>query len=196
MINASGASGVPLTPAQPTGTPQVAATQPAAPTLPPAMPAAPSAPASTPAVAPASPVGGPATTPATPANTVAGAGSGNKLKPPGKKLPIKLIIGGVVLLLLLVGGIAAYLLSQTSQDVRQQASEPTYNDLCIQQYGGNPMLMSQAVSSCESNSAKNWDPVKCECVDAPPTTGTTSRICGPNHPKWDASKRQCKKILK
>jgi hypothetical protein len=48
------------------------------------------------------------------------------LKKPKKKLPIKYILGGFALLLLLIGFGAAFFLTQTSQDVRQQASGCTY----------------------------------------------------------------------
>lgn len=208
MINASGTSGVPVAPAQPVAVPPVTTPPVTSPITPPAaMPGIPTTPqpaiTPTPTPSPISPMATPATTPATPAttpatpaNAVAGNAGGNKLKPAGKKLPIKLIIGGIVLLLLVIGGIAAYLLSQTSQDVRQQASEPTYNDTCIAKFGGSPQLMAQEVTACENQSGKNWDAVKCECVNAPVTTPPGTKICGPTDPKWDASKRQCSRGVK
>ena len=54
-------------------------------------------------------------------------------KPPSlkKKFPLKWVIGGLFLLLLLVGGIAGLYLTQVNQDVRQQA----YND-DVQKPGG------------------------------------------------------------
>ena len=39
--------------------------------------------------------------------------------------PLKLIIGGIVLLIVGVGGLIGFILSQQTQDVRQQASSPT-----------------------------------------------------------------------
>lgn len=49
--------------------------------------------------------------------------------PMKKKTPLKLIIGGIILLLLVVGSGAALYLTQMSQDVRQQAKESLYDQL-------------------------------------------------------------------
>lgn len=68
-----------------------------------------SMPASTPATA---------TTSAAPASAASGS---TKWKRPSK-LPVKMIIAAIVLLLLILGGIAAFFLSRQNQDVRQQAS--------------------------------------------------------------------------
>lgn len=91
------------------------------------------------------------------------AGTSTNPAPSKNKLSPKLVVGLLAVVLTLFGGAAGLLLSETGQDIRQQASEPTYNDLCIEQYGGNPMLMAQAVSSCESQSGKFWNAVACEC---------------------------------
>lgn len=58
------------------------------------------------------------TTPPPPSNT-----SKTSLR---KKRPMKMIVGMIILILLLVGAAAAYFLTQTNQDVRQQAAPPDY----------------------------------------------------------------------
>ncbi len=42
-----------------------------------------------------------------------------------KKVPIKLILGGLLLMIVTIGGGVGFYLSQTSQEIRQQASSPT-----------------------------------------------------------------------
>jgi hypothetical protein len=127
---------------------------------------APSAPASVPQPTQNGGIGAPMPTMSATANST-GATTSTSNSASQKKISPKIVVGLLALVLTFVGGAAGLLLSETGQDIRQQASEPTYNDLCIQEYGGNPMLMSQAIASCESNSAKNWDAVQCECVDDP-----------------------------
>jgi len=51
------------------------------------------------------------------------------LKKPKKKLPIKTIIGGVVLVLLLIGAGAGFFLSQSNQDTRNQAATFSVNEV-------------------------------------------------------------------
>jgi hypothetical protein len=63
----------------------------------------------------------PANSPAPPANPFTG-------KKPKKKIPWKMMAGALVLILMLVGAGAGFLLTQTSQDVRQQASQGTYQE--------------------------------------------------------------------
>lgn len=119
MINASGPNGVPITPNQPSiGSSPVPTSQ---------MYSGVAAQSAQP-----TPPTGPATTPPAPANAPAGGANGigdtptTLLKKPGKKIPFKLIIGGIVLLLMIIGAIAGYFLTQTNQDVRQQASGDPY----------------------------------------------------------------------
>lgn len=163
MINASGPSGVPIT-STPTTTPLATpvGTVPTAPITAPISTATPQpykpAPLAT---------ATPATTPVAPATTPAGSGPTGKLKMPAKKLPIKLIIGVGLLILLLIGGLAAYLLSQTSQDVRQQASVQVYNsNYCIaNKYNGSAQLYAQEVTVCNTGGG-TWSDTSCSCQNA------------------------------
>lgn len=111
MINASGSNSVtpetmPQAGAAPAGVPVAAAPQATQTTTAPTTPAA---------------SGFSGTTPPTAGNSSV-SDNGKKLKKPPKKLPWKMILGGVFLVLVLVGAIAGYFLTQTNQDVRQQAS--------------------------------------------------------------------------
>jgi hypothetical protein len=154
MINATGPSGVPITPGQPS------------------IGAAPIPVANTPNVI--------APSPTAPSITTSGS-----LKPPTKKLPIKLIIGGIVLALLLIGGIAAFLLSQTSQDVRQQASANPYSiGVCCINNTTTPGLTPSECSAIPGATVG---------VCGSTTTPTTAPAgkCGPGAPKYDAATKKC-----
>lgn len=74
------------------------------------------------------------------------------LEKPKKKLPIKYIVGGIVLILLLIGAGAGFYLTQINQDVRQQASTGDYEsseESCVSscKAGG------KSTSFCEANCA-------------------------------------------
>lgn len=69
-------------------------------------------------VAPVAPVAGGPTGPVTPTS---GAPTSFNAKPQ-RKIPLTYLIGALVLVLVVVGGGAAFFLSQTSQDLRQQAA--------------------------------------------------------------------------
>jgi hypothetical protein len=88
-----------------------------------------------------------------------------------KKLPWKMIIGGVVLVLLLVGGIAGYFLTQTSQDVRQQAASDTYTaqELCIiSKFNGDKDQYNKVSSQCGARGLV-WNDIACDCLAPEPS---------------------------
>lgn len=157
MINASGPNGVPIVPNQPSigasPVPTEAVTVGSTNTRPTTQP--------TPGINPTQPT----TTPPTPANAPAGgAGTGTTpLKKPGKKIPFKLIIGGIVLLLMIIGAIAGYFLTQMNQDVRQQAKIaeiPYLSKQCIAKLGLKEYESSLA--ACIEMKG-TWNDEDCKC---------------------------------
>jgi hypothetical protein len=62
---------------------------------------------------------------------------------PSKKMPLKMIVGLIILVLTIIGGIAGYILTQTSQDVRQQATGVVYK-------AGDP-CSTEDTTACDQN---------------------------------------------
>lgn len=101
----------------------------------------------------------------------------SKMKKPAKKMPVKMIIGVAVLVLTIVGGAAGFLLSETNQDLRQQASEGLYG----------PAFCFTTADECATfnlancSQANNYpDSVKCNAAlnpdDNPRTECTAAEI--------------------
>jgi len=75
------------------------------------------------------------------------------LKNPKKKFPIKYFLGGVVFIFLLFAIGVGYFLTQTSQDVRQQASQ-VYSPLSISSTAIDPAVRSRNCKSIQKNNTE------------------------------------------
>ena len=84
---------------------------------------------------------------------------------PKKQLSPKLVVGLLALILTGLGGGAAFLLSETSQDIRQQAQQATYytDQQCISDfYNGSAQTYGQQRQSCDTGNGV-WDYTSCTC---------------------------------
>jgi hypothetical protein len=99
---------------------------------------------------------------------------------PKRKTPIKLIFGGIIFVLLLIGGAAGLYLTQMQQDVRQQASTGSYTcwtvsgSSCARNTSGTPCSPSGPRFSTESACQ---DSLYCD-RSAPNTTQCTDKGVG------------------
>ena len=92
-----------------------------------------------------------------------------------KKSPFKYLLGGVALLLLIVGSASALFLTQSNQDIRQQAASPgdcwcqDGGQVCMNAGGGTDW-MGHGVGGCGDNNnddkpPKQDSPDGCYCDD-------------------------------
>lgn len=84
-----------------------------------------------------------------------------------KKLSPKMVVGLLALILTIVGGLAAFLLSESSQDIRQQASGTVYTVTeCMNEIsGGNAQQYAATVNGCEMGGG-TWNVGACRCDNA------------------------------
>ncbi len=142
------------------------------------MPMPPSAPmpATTPVTPPPTPIESQPTTPETTSSLPPfepPAAAPMSQKPPKKGMPLKGVIGLLVLILTVVGGAAGFYLTQMNQDVRQQASETT-----VTQCG------ERNQASC--NNGCEWKEIDVTCNGYKSSTSCTKPGC-----TWSAGVGSC-----
>ncbi|MBU0978663.1 hypothetical protein KKF92_02425 [Patescibacteria group bacterium] len=124
----------------------------------------------------------------TPPSKIEGAKQTGQSRPVGNQIKkakkiTKYILMGLVMLILIGGGIAGYLLSQKPQDVRQQAStkgeSPLENQTCSQTF----TVLPRGCNDACSNDTQCQDGLKCL-----PESGT-SRHC--LHPQYPSNTTSC-----
>jgi hypothetical protein len=112
-------------------------------------------------------------------------------QPPKKGLSTNIIVGLVVLILVLIGSGAALFLSQTNQDVRQQASsdydQQTFH-CCVD---GQDLDIS--ASECVN---RGGTPASSSCAENPPPLSPTEQSCVDskyqgNRTAWQVAKNAC-----
>ena len=92
-----------------------------------------------------------------------------------KKMPVKMMVGIIILVLTIVGGIAGYLLTQTSQDVRQQAADG------VDPYAAGNPCSTEGATQCDADNNKvtcagsQWR-ASGSCDDGPGDTTKVSRF--------------------